>query len=525
LALLALAAAMPTASSQEAPLTELRVSDVAGPALAPELVGFNWRAGGEAVTPLRPGLVRSFGVHLAHISPSPGVLDFAAADAELDAVEATGATPLVVLIERPPWDPGAGSPGYEQVVEAVVRHYVVDRPAAHHRPPWFESGNEPEFPPTSHGQLPPELAADVAAQARAVARVEADTGRAATYGGPGALFADPVIAAAFVGGARDAGRVPNFVSWHTYPNAPLLGPDGPEDRSSPAAVAAWEALHGTNPLASPAILGAGIDVMRAAVDAAMLPGEDSPALLITEWNLSSGGFDHRHDTYVGAAHTIGSLIEMHAHALDGSTFFAAVDRHCSSPDVNPQGATFCGDWGTASAAGIRKPVWHAFELWQAMAGPTHAVEGADPSAGLWALAANDPATRTTRLLAASFSVSQPADRRLHITLEAGTGARTVVTRRIDASHSDGVAEAATTLAGGASVVEVALPANAVVLVEIHQGGAPGRGSSVDAKGATGDHPLAATGASSWNAAIGALAVAAVLGSRALRRRAAGPSTR
>jgi hypothetical protein len=246
----------------------------------------------------------------------------------------------------------------------------------------------------------------------------------------------------------------------------MLGPDGPEDRSSPAAVAVWEALHGTNPAASPSVLGAGIDVMRAAVAGALLGGENAPALLITEWNLSSGGFDRRHDTHVGAAHTVASLIEMHARGLDGSTFFAAVDRHCSNAEVNPAGATFCGDWGTASATGVRKPVWHAFELWQAMTGPTRAVEGADPGAGLWALAAHDPATGATRVLVASFSAAQPTDRRLRITITATDAARTVRTRPIDAGHPAGAAAEPQVLAAGAGVIDVMLPANSVVLVEV-----------------------------------------------------------
>ena len=521
------------APAQSAPVVELRVSATAGRSIEPHLVGFNWRDGGEAVAPLRPGLVRSFAVRLARISPTPGVLDFTIADAELDRVEATGAIPLVVLIERPPWDPGAGSPGYEAVVEAVVRHYLVTRPAAGHVPVWFESGNEPEFPAPAHGQLPQDLAADVAAQARAVARVEADTGVVATYGGPGALFADPAIVAAFIAAARAAGRLPDFVSWHTYPNAPLLGPDGPEDRSSPAAVAAWEADHGTNPAASPTVLGAGVDVVRAAVTTALLPGEKAPALLITEWNLSPGGFDLRNDTSVGAAHTIGALIEMHGRGLDGSTFFASVDRHCSNPEVNPKGATFCGDWGTASAEGVRKPVWHAFELWQSLAGPTHTVEGADANAGLWAIASDDTATGTTRILAASFSVAQPTDRRLRLALSASTGDRSVRLRRIDSGHPDGAAEAAAAFPSGASVIEVDLPANSIVLVEVGAP-APGSSGSSDAApgvGATTRAALPATGAASWTLGVGALlagiggALRRIAGAGSLRGAAARPARR
>ncbi len=487
--------------------TELRLTGPAGPALQPQLVGFNWRAGGEAVAPLRPRLVRTFAVRLGRISPARGVLDFTAADAEVDAISATGAMPVVVLIERPPWDPGAGSAGYESVVMAVVRHYLVDRRAHGHAPVWFESGNEPEFPPTSHGQLPPELAADVAAQVRAVSRVETEAKVDATYGGPAALFADPPVAAAFVAVARAAGRLPDFVSWHTYPNAPLLGPDGPEDRSSPAAVAVWQALHGTNPAASPTILGTGIDVMRTAVGAAMLPGELVPSLLITEWNLSSGGFDARNDTFVGAAHTVASLIEMHEHRLDGATFFAAVDRHCSSPDVNPGHKQFCGDWGTASAAGARKPVWHGFELWQMLQGPTRAMTGADATAGLWAVAAED--ANTTRMLIASFSVSNPTDRRLRIAVDAKDRARSVVVHRIDGGHPAGT-PTATVLPPGADNIEVLLAANSVALVELTA--APVTATRAQSN----SRELAASGRSTPYRAVVALAAAVALS--ALRRR-------
>lgn len=516
-----LAGVAPAGSAQQPVVTELRVSGPPGPALEPNLVGFNWRAGGEAVAPLRPGLVRTFAVRLARISPSPGVLDFAVADAELDAIAATGATPVVVLIQRPPWDPAAGSPGYEAVVEAVARHYLVDRPAAGHPPVWFESGNEPEFPPTSHGQLPPELAADVAAQVRAIARVEAETGVVATYGGPAALFADAPVAAAFVAVARGAGRLPDFVSWHTYTNAPLLGPDGPEDRSNPAAVAAWEALHGTNPAASPSVLGAGIDVMRAAVTGALLPGEEPPSLLITEWNLSPGGFDARNDTFVGAAHTVASLIEMHTRGLDGSTFFAAVDRHCSNPDVNPEGALFCGDWGTASATGARKPVWHAFELWQTMAGATRAVAGADAADGLWAVAADDGGT--TRVLVASFSVAAPTDRRVRLLVDQPGGERPVVVRRVDDNDATG-APAASVLAAGAEAVEFDLAANSVVLVEV--GPAPGPAPAVSPAPrppAPSGGVLPATGGAS-RLGGGALALAVAVGVNALRGRLREPAT-
>src|SRR5205085_963162 len=155
--------------------------------------------------------------------------------------------------------------------------------------------------------------------------------------------------------------------------------------------------------------------------------------------------------------------EMQRRALDGATFFASVDRHCSSPAVNPSGNQFCGDWGTASATGARKPVWHAFALWQMLTGPTLAVSGADPAAGLWSIAAADGAT--TRVLVASFSVANPTDRELHIDVGAQDHPRSVVVRRIDATDPSAT-PTASVLPAGAQQIEVALRANSVVLVEV-----------------------------------------------------------
>jgi hypothetical protein len=430
-----------------------------GPAVNGDLGGFNWRTGGGVIAPLHPHVVRSFAVRLASISPRPDVYDFRAADAEVDAIEQTGATPMLVIIERPTWSSKAGSSGYQEAIAGVLRHFAVERPAGGHIQPWFESGNEPEFPPTSHGEMPWELQADVRAQVHALLEVEHWVGRRFVYGGPGALFADPAVAAAFVTVARKAGRLPDFVSWHAYSNAPLLGPDGPEDPTKPASLF-WRVDHGSNPVASPTVLGEGVDVVGAAVAAGLRPGEAMPALIVTEWNLSSGGLDHRHDTYEGAAHALASLIEMQGHGLSAATFFTSVDRHCADPAHNPSGADACGDWGTATISGQRKPVWFAFDLWNRMAGRTVAVAGDDPASGFWALASGDGTT--LRILLVSFSSSVRTQRRVTLDgLGPSTGDGTI--RRIDPSHPDGAPEA---LAAGQR--EIDLPANSAALVELPQ---------------------------------------------------------
>jgi hypothetical protein len=456
----ALAIPQPSRAASGAPTATVTIdAGQRGPAVNLGLSGFNWRLGGQVVAPLHPNVVRSFAGRLATIAAAPGVYKFAAADAEIDAVESTGATPMMVIIERPAWANQAGSRGYEDAIAAVVRHYNVDRVAAGHRPVWFESGNEPEFPPTSHGQLPWEFSADVGAQVRAVLRVERAAGIRVVYGGPGALFADPPMAAAFVTTARQAGRLPDFVSWHAYSNAPLLGPDGPEDPSQPAATF-WQIDHGNNPVASPSTMGAGVDAVRSAVSAALLPGDPMPALAITEWNLSSGGLDHRHDTYEGAAHAMASLIEMQGHGLSTATFFSSVDRHCADAAHNPSGSDACGDWGAATISGQRKPVWFAFDLWNRMAGQTVAVAGSDPEHGFWALASVDGST--LRVLLVSFSTSMPTARVVRIAgLTPSSSSVGGTIRRLDPLHPDAAAEA---LPAGTQQID--LPANSAALVEL-----------------------------------------------------------
>ena len=435
------------------------------------LVGFNWRVGGAAVSPLHPRVMRSFALRLGSISPAPGAYDFSASDAEIDDVEHTGATPMLVIIERPAWA-GGDIGAYRHVMDAVLRHYVMDRVAAGHRLPWFESGNEPEFPPTSHGQLPTQFADEVAAQAAAVAAIEISGRLHLTYGGPGALFADPVIVAAFVAAARDAGRLPDFVSWHSYANAPLLGPDGPEDTSTPAAIAVWQADHGVNPAASPTVLGAGAGVIRASVLAGLHPGEQMPRLLVTEWNLSSGGLDRRHDSFVGASHALASLVEMQRNGVDGATFFSSVDRHCGTPTAPVDAEGFCGDWGTASADGHRKPVWNGFAWWDTLAGGRLlASSGDDPASGWWAMSAR--VGGGVRVLLTSFSASAPRDRTIVIHLDgcAGGAGASATALRLDARHAG--SEAPERLGPvGKGVLTVLLPANGSALITITGCGNP-----------------------------------------------------
>lgn len=418
LAAIAMAASMATSARAGAPETTTLTLDptVTAGSVNHDLGGFNRRDGVEAVGPLDPSLIRLWSVDFSKITDAPGSFDWSVSDAEIDQIWAMGAAPLIVFVGRPPWAPDAGSAGYEQAVTEAMQRYGVERRPAVSPPAWFESGNEPEFPPTSHGQLVHDVPLDAAAQARAVHAVE-EAGGEVVWGGPGALFADFVTIESFAAAGAAVGRTPDYLSWHTYTNQPLLGPDGAEF-DDPASAAAYEVAKGTNPLATPRIIGISADLVELMAAPFTAPDGEPPDAVLTEWHLSSGGLDLRHDTAEGAAHTVGGLIELQAAGAGAATFFSSVDRHCDQPSDAPD--PMCGDWGTASADGVRKPVWWAFDWWRQFDGDVIGLGGAAPEDGLWAVAArNDD---TIGVLVASFSVADPIDRHIELAPGAGIGA-------------------------------------------------------------------------------------------------------
>lgn len=509
IALALLATATPSSAQADGPLTlTIDVGSDAGTVNA-DLGGFNWREGGTAVGPLEPGLVRMWSVDFSKITSAPGVYDWTLPDRHVAEIRSIGATPLIVLVGRPPWSPTAGSAGYQEAVTAAMQRYGVEQRPAGARPTWFESGNEPEFPPTSHGQLLHDVPLDAAAQAGAVQTIEA-AGEQIHWGGPGALFANFVTIESFALAGEAAGRTPDYLSWHSYTNQPLLGPDGAEF-SDPVSAAGYEALKGTNPLATPRIIGMSSELVQVMAAPFTAPDGEPPDAVLTEWHLSSGGLDLRHDTAEGAAHTAGGLIEAQRTGTGAAAFFSAVDRHCDQPDDAPD--PMCGDWGTASADGVRKPVWWLFDWWRSMTGATVLdLTGDDPEGGLWALASRDG--DTVRVLVASFSVATPTDRT--ITLEFGVPAASATVSRL--ADSGAAAPTSTSLDPGALTFE--LPANRPVMVEVELASsgaaapaAPDSAEATDTPTAQPTQRLPATGHDQrWSLlAAGALALAALSG--------------
>lgn len=455
----ALALAPPTDAAQQQSSTALTV-DAAGD-LGPvnrDLVGLGWHEGGAplaSVGDLRPRLVR-LDAKLEEASPRPGVLRLEELLARVADIRAIGGEPLVILSYMPAWlgeprafgrdptkVPPADPAAWEALVHDVVRA-LATAPAPARR---FEAWNEPDVP-IFWQDTPQRWVETVVQSARAVAKVEQDTGLDLAFGGPATAVPDPVYLAAFLSAFRDTSLPLDFVSWHYYGNLPFLGPDGTEfGETEPV----QPVIGQKNPFTSPSAFGFQPDLMRQWSAAALAGSERAvPPMLLDEWNLSSGGFDLRHDNNVGAAFAAGVLAEMQESGLDASSFFRANDTRTTG-----------GDHGLVFTDGRRKPAWWTFWLFQQLAARRLPVEGT--SEGLWAVASRDDDRLT--LLVSSFSASQPAARSLDIAIEGlGWAPAAVTVRRIDAAHGD--ASVAEPVAVQGSRVTLALPEQAVAFVEL-----------------------------------------------------------
>jgi hypothetical protein len=259
----------------------------------------------------------------------------------------------------------------------------------------------------------------------------------------------------FLAAFRDPVLPLDFVSWHYYGNLPFFGPDGTEFGETEAI---QPVIGRPNPLTSPSAFGPQVDLMRTWTTAALAGSGRAadPLLLLDEWNLSSGGFDLRHDTNVGAAFDAGVLAELQDAGLDASVFFRANDTRTTG-----------GDHGLVRTTGAPKPAWWTFWLWQQLA--PRQVPVAGTSEGLWAVASKD--TDRLTLFVASFSALQPEARVLDVDVSGlGWTPASATVRRVDADHA--AASVAEPLELHGSRLTLALPAQAVALVELRPAGAP-----------------------------------------------------
>jgi len=362
------------------------------------LAGAGWNTGSlSAIRPFAPPIVRVDG-HLDRVSLRPGAIDLADVLEHVTEVHDAGGAPLVILFPMPRWL-GEGSlascvpsplaptcdatklppsdfDAWEALIRDVVRELATADPPARR----FEVWNEPDIPVFWQGTRDEFLATALATH-RAISDVVDETGIAIEVGGPGSAAAAGLIGP-YAEAVAAAGLPLDFVSWHRYGNIPNLGPDGNEGLIDEDL---YRLLAGVNPNTTPRDYGREVgevqQVVADALAAARPDGAtgtgsgDEPILLLDEWNLSSGGYDRRHDTNEGAAFALGVLIELERAGLDGAAYYRSVS-----------GSAHVGDWGLVTPSGGRKPTWWVLDLWSRMAGRRIAVEGDDPATGLWARA-------------------------------------------------------------------------------------------------------------------------------------------
>ena len=436
------------------------------------LVGVDWKLGtGDGVNALRPDIARA-DIAFQDAAKEDGSFDWSFADAWVMEAKAAGAEPMAILTYMPPWlaevlpgdprDPTKVRPKdyarWEAIVEAGVEHLARDLGVRR-----FEVWNEPDW--AGFWQDSPDAFLETARHAaRAVRRVEKSLGVSLELGGPACLFPDPVCVAGWLGMMRLEGIRPDFVSWHYYGNYPFVGPDGREP-SLPEAI--YPILGQRNPLGGVAPFPIGVEAMRAVVQLALAGTCWTPELVLDEWNVSAGGFDHRHDTHEGAAFDAGVLAALQRTRLDRAAFFISKDAYLGSAFPCVEGA---GDWGLVSCAGNRKPPWWTFWLWQQLAPDEVATSGGSSLIdGFWVVASRDGATRVTVMLS-SFLSTAAHDH--HVTLELGplpASGMAGEVRRIDSNHPSAEAPSETVnVSGPRGTIDLDLPANSVMFVDLHE---------------------------------------------------------
>lgn len=430
------------------------------------LVGFDFHFGhlpASVIGELHPRFVR-VDASFEQMSPVRGVLRLGALQARVAQIRAIGADPLVILDYTPAWlgqplavlgDRTRTEPTDLNAWRDLVMRAAIALATGPGRVRWFEAWNEPDLPTYWDGTQAAFLDT-AAASAEAVHAAALAIRRPLHFGGPASFSPDAAQVSAFVSRLRSDGLPPAFVSWHYYANYPCLGPDGPENPGDPTSVALQRSLGCINPAASPLTYTPGIALVRAAVAAAS-GRAPAPALILDEWNLSAGGLDRRMNTNVGAAFDAGTLITFQQDKLAAAAFYQGADT-----DPRP------GGWGTVALGGTRRPSWWAFGFWQALAPRSVAIDGSNPSRGLWAFASRNPSGRRVTILTASFSVSRPTSRTISLTVRgrpASSRRWRATLQRIDAQHR-GSGRPASLNISRTGRLTFRLPAQAVALLTL-----------------------------------------------------------
>ena len=226
---------------------------------------------------------------------------------------------------------------WEQLVFDSVAHQVRQRSAATVRNWWFEVWNEPNLSPPFFGGDQREFFKLWECTYRAIKRVDPTL----RVGGPSAARAE------WVGDLIDFGRKngcePDYIIAHCYNNdsagAPLSPFDGPQ--------ADKENL-------SPHFFSGVVRGVRKVLDQASYRGP----VMWNEWGRSWHPYAAARETASEAAWAVKSMAEVSQQA-DVFGYWALSDIY---DQVGYGASAFHGNYGMLSLHGLRKPIYHAFQL-------------------------------------------------------------------------------------------------------------------------------------------------------------------
>ena len=458
---------VPPAVAQERTVVTVDLAAPGTPVNA-HLAGLSWNAGEDlrTVADIAPPSVRIDG-GLQDVSPAKGVLQLDRLLRRVSEIRRIGADPLVILSYMPAWlgepvafgrDPTRVAPAdlddWEALIVDVVRALATAPEPAYR----FEVWNEPDLP--TFFQDSPDRFLDMAARShRAVATVAAETGLPLQIGGPATAAPDPVFMVPYAQRMVADGLPLDFVSWHYYANHPFFGPDGNEG-FVPDLV--YEANARRNPGASPRLYGEQPAIVDAFLAPVLAGSDRDPELLLTEWNISAGGFDVRHARHEGAAFVVGTLTELERGGLDRSDYYRAIGDDADHP----------GDWATVDASGERRPSWWALQAWnETVGGSVLPVTGDDRDRDFWVRATRAADGRIDVFLA-GFSSRAETARSIDLVFDGVCSQPAAEIGRLDPTSSDLATRAPVAVAGSPPAVQVDLPSQSAAFVRLRCAAVP-----------------------------------------------------
>jgi hypothetical protein len=431
------------------------------------LTGVVWNTGAQVspVAPVHPAEVRIDG-SLQNLSPAQGQLDTTSLLAKIAQIRQIGAEPLVLLSYMPKWlgQPRATAAGgtdptrmgpydldlWQDLVEQVVRAAATAPQPAYR----FEVWNEPDLSGIFWDDTPDEFTAMAMRTIMAVEAVKQQTGLPLQVGGPASSSGLNTDMLNYISAVAKAGLPLDFVSWHKYANYPYLGPDGPEG-NLPLPI--YQKLAKRNPNNTPLQYSAEIADIKAKVATAIAGSNLSPRFEIDEWNVSSGGYDLRHDDAEGASLVAGILVEMERAGLGGADFYRAISSSSNTP----------GDWGLVYSDGTPKPSWWVFRAWSVIDGARLSTSGDDATTGLWARAA--ATSGCVSVLLSNFIATGAPARQVRVNLDGSLpkcrGPRTATLSKLDTT-STSLADATSVHLEPHQQVTVPMASQSVALLQV-----------------------------------------------------------